>query len=211
MSARNSQNINQQTEDRFCTEMEWNAFRYIANEMSSEESLAFEQQLADNQQAREAVARSVQIMEAVSTPSSTVAILETVPNQRQSRRKIAFCFVSAVTLSCLAVIAIVNQSQVVIAPEKTVAPAIANDTKPHTNEQITEQQIDFVMARWTDLATTVTASIEPETADPLTSQLEAASVDEQIINDEPVEENRFAWIVTAVTDEPSNNSQDSNN
>ena len=46
-------------------ELEWDAFRYVANELSADESTAFEQRLADDQEAREAVAHCVEMTHAV--------------------------------------------------------------------------------------------------------------------------------------------------
>lgn len=43
------------------SELDWLAFCYIANELSAEDHKAFEERLADDQQAREAVARAVEL------------------------------------------------------------------------------------------------------------------------------------------------------
>lgn len=48
-------------------ELSWTAFRYVSGEMSVAEAETFEQRLAGDQAAREAVARSVQITQAVTT------------------------------------------------------------------------------------------------------------------------------------------------
>lgn len=55
-------------------ELEWSAFRYVADEMSAEEAAAFESLLAENERAREVVARTVQITHAlVSLPAGEVS------------------------------------------------------------------------------------------------------------------------------------------
>jgi anti-sigma factor RsiW len=46
-------------------DLEWTAFRYVANELSAAEAVAFEDRLADDQAAREAVARCVQLTHSV--------------------------------------------------------------------------------------------------------------------------------------------------
>ena len=46
-------------------ELEWTAFRYVANELPAAELAEFEQRLADDQHAREAVARCVQITHSI--------------------------------------------------------------------------------------------------------------------------------------------------
>ena len=47
-------------------DLDWLAFRYISNEMTGAEAESFEQRLADDQSAREAVARAVDLSQAVS-------------------------------------------------------------------------------------------------------------------------------------------------
>lgn len=46
-------------------DLDWLAFCYIADELSPDEAAAFEERLADDQQAREAVARAVELTRAV--------------------------------------------------------------------------------------------------------------------------------------------------
>lgn len=46
-------------------ELDWLAFCYIAGELTADEALAFEGRLADDQAAREAVARAVELSEAI--------------------------------------------------------------------------------------------------------------------------------------------------
>jgi hypothetical protein len=50
--------------------LDWEAFRYIANEMTSAEVAAFEQLLATDQAAREAVATAVEISQTIHTAES---------------------------------------------------------------------------------------------------------------------------------------------
>ena len=45
----------------------WHAFRYIADELSADETEQFEARLADDQVAREAVARAVELSQAIAT------------------------------------------------------------------------------------------------------------------------------------------------
>ncbi len=47
------------------TEVFWQAFRYVGEEMTPTEAAEFEVQLADNQAAREAVARVVELSQLV--------------------------------------------------------------------------------------------------------------------------------------------------
>ena len=48
------------------SELDWQAFRYVASEMTELETTAFELQLAEDQLAREAVARAMELTETVS-------------------------------------------------------------------------------------------------------------------------------------------------
>ncbi len=49
--------------------LDWLAFQYISEELTDEEVLAFEDQLAEDQDAREAVARAVELTHTVSAVS----------------------------------------------------------------------------------------------------------------------------------------------
>jgi len=48
-------------------DLDWQAFRYVAGEMSSDEAAVFERRLADDQSAREAVADAVELAQALAT------------------------------------------------------------------------------------------------------------------------------------------------
>jgi hypothetical protein len=67
-------------------ELDWLAFCYIAGEMSRDETAAFEQRLADEQEAREAVARAVELTRAIAAAKAarpTVpASVSAVPRRR---------------------------------------------------------------------------------------------------------------------------------
>jgi len=51
-------------------ELDWSAFCYAAGEMTESEAAAFEQRLADDQAAREALARAVELTQVVATAES---------------------------------------------------------------------------------------------------------------------------------------------
>lgn len=53
-------------------DLDWLAFRYVSNEMTGAEIESFEQRLADDQSAREAVARAVDVSQAVSATRNDV-------------------------------------------------------------------------------------------------------------------------------------------
>ena len=72
---------NQSESDR-----EWLAFRYIAGELSSEETAAFEAELETSQVAREAVARAVELTQAVAKAEShDVELVESAARKARDR------------------------------------------------------------------------------------------------------------------------------
>lgn len=69
----------------------WDAFRYVADEMSADEVDAFEQSLAENQSAREAVVRAVQVTQAVASVAAdgVAESVEAVASRTSSSRFVA--------------------------------------------------------------------------------------------------------------------------
>ena len=65
---------------------EWLAFRYIAGELSGEETAAFETELEVSQVAREAVARAVELSQAVAIAESQQVELVEVASRSTSRK-----------------------------------------------------------------------------------------------------------------------------
>lgn len=74
--------FNNQTE----SDREWLAFRYIAGELSGDETAAFEAELESSQAAREAVARAVELSQAVAIAESQEVELVKAAS-KHSRRK----------------------------------------------------------------------------------------------------------------------------
>jgi ferric-dicitrate binding protein FerR (iron transport regulator) len=86
------------------SELAWLAFRYVAGEMTVEEAEAFEGRLDQDQQAREAVARVVELAGAVAAQAPQAAT--TLPFRRRATIR---TFVAAATMAaaaCLAWLAI---------------------------------------------------------------------------------------------------------
>ncbi len=75
-----------QTNER--DELDWLAFRYISNEMTATEADAFEQRLANDQLAREAVARAVDLVQAVADLPADVVSLATTQHSPFAARSI---------------------------------------------------------------------------------------------------------------------------
>jgi hypothetical protein len=66
------------------SELDWSAFCYAAGEMTEAEAAAFELRLADDQTAREALARAVELTQAVATAESLepVVVVRSQPSGR---------------------------------------------------------------------------------------------------------------------------------
>ncbi|HUG92976.1 MAG TPA: hypothetical protein VML55_19200 [Planctomycetaceae bacterium] len=79
------------------------AFRYVAGEMADAESAAFEQRLAADQQAREAVARAVEIAQAVTVlgPQAVAAAGPAFASVRRPSRRAALVMLVATVAACL--------------------------------------------------------------------------------------------------------------
>ncbi|MCH7989111.1 MAG: hypothetical protein IID46_08160 [Planctomycetes bacterium] len=84
----------------------WNAFRYVADEMSAGEQGDFERQLAADQSAREAVVRAVQLTQAVASLSADVprSTIQTGDHTTPSRRTVGVWSVAAGLSVCLVLI-----------------------------------------------------------------------------------------------------------
>ncbi|MFQ5731265.1 MAG: hypothetical protein ACE5KM_04840, partial [Planctomycetaceae bacterium] len=99
--------MNPQSENQWTPrdDLEWTAFRYVANELSAEEAAAFEQRLADDQAAREAVARCVEMTHAVvALAEAEEAHVLATPSAAGSRRGVwsVVACVAAVAAVCSA-------------------------------------------------------------------------------------------------------------
>ena len=79
-------------------ELDWLAFRYVADELPADARSAFEQRLAEDQTAREAVAEAVELAAAVYESAATgdyVYREPARPSRRQKATRIAVCLLSA--------------------------------------------------------------------------------------------------------------------
>ncbi|NQT40973.1 MAG: hypothetical protein HQ581_26005 [Planctomycetes bacterium] len=86
-------------------ELDWAAFRYIADEMSAEETVAFRRRLATDLSACEALARAVELSQTVATAAGEEVRLsadgQTSPRRRYRPRHVGWTVVAAV---CVAVV-----------------------------------------------------------------------------------------------------------
>ena len=171
----------------FRDELEWSAFRYATNEMSRDESDAFEQRLAEDQQAREALTRTVHITNAVvSQPVSVSA--DTTKSATTSRWAsiativaiVAVCAAFAVGLKLLTVTP--KSNDVVQSPKKP-------DDSTASRDRVIDAWLNFDPDELDD-------EIAPPVEDvALTVTPERISADE----------GEFDWVVAAVSPEAMEN------
>jgi hypothetical protein len=65
------------------SDLAWTAFRYVANEMSADEAVSFELRLAVDQEAREEVARTVELTQTMASVPQTISQPPSVRPWRQ--------------------------------------------------------------------------------------------------------------------------------
>src|SRR5947207_5663100 len=87
-------------------DLDWLAFQYVSGELTPAEAAAFEQTLAEDQAAREAVASVVQTADAVLAlePSHSAMICQSNP-QRSTWRERARWMVAGAAAACVAIVA----------------------------------------------------------------------------------------------------------
>ena len=84
-------------------ELEWSAFCYAAGEMSPADAAAFEQRLAEDQTAREALARAVELTEVVATAESLEPLVTVRSQSTTWSRRVAWMAIGSAA-SVLAVL-----------------------------------------------------------------------------------------------------------
>lgn len=76
-------------------ELSWSAFRYIAGEMPADEQVRFEEQLAVDQQAREAVALAVQLAHGIAAAPERPTVVAPARRKRRLRVRLAWSAAAA--------------------------------------------------------------------------------------------------------------------
>ena len=181
----------------------WNAFRYVADEMSADEQDDFEQQLADDQSAREAVVRAVQLTQAVASlpvevPNSPI---QTGGKSTPSRRFVGVWSVPIGIAVCLITISgfyfVGTFGKLFVSPD-----LIRRD------DALNIEGAGVLVAMWSDSETALEELINPDLS--IESEDDSADLEEQIEEseqlamvafDEALNE-RFNvpdWMLAAVT------------
>jgi hypothetical protein len=104
------------------SDLHWLAFRYAAGELSPDESSAFEARLAEDQEAREAVAAAVELAAAVI--AARPALPETLPfvaPRRHPWRWVA----TVAAAACVALVVWASRPPGTTEPERDAAPDVA--------------------------------------------------------------------------------------
>ena len=89
-------------------ELAWSAFRYIAGEMPADEQARFEEQLATNQQAREAVALAVELTHGVAAMPERPTVV--APSRRKRRVRVRLAWAAAAAAAVCAAFVLGRQS-----------------------------------------------------------------------------------------------------
>jgi hypothetical protein len=182
-------------------ELNWLAFRYISGEMSPEELDLFELRLADDQDAREAVAQSVQLTHAlVSLPiTDDNTLLSEVAQQQGRSRSFAWAtagVVSAIAAICLSFVIGTRFSEN-DKPETggTTASLGQGTQKPSITGTLAE---DSIVTVWLDGAAEVISS--DSGSNELFSDPEET---EDILGTESLsaKEGQFDWVLAALDSE----------
>jgi hypothetical protein len=82
-------------------QLDWLAFRYIAGELTADDEELFEQRLAEDQTARDAVDQAVELQEAIRLASSEAASDRGGDAARRIRRRVAWAAAAAASLALL--------------------------------------------------------------------------------------------------------------
>lgn len=169
-------------------ELDWLAFRYVANELSEGEAAEFERRLADDQSAREAVARSVQLTHAVVSLAEPAV---TAGSRRPSGRQQVWAWIglgAAAAAVCLAFwLGRPGSAPSPIDTDSADHKVAINRVKP-SGASIREDVVGKVITAWTRLD----ESIEP--GPPAVVEEPAQALAET----ESAEDGQFDWVVAAL-------------
>ena len=197
MNVRESENPN---EDSFRDQLEWSAFRYAAEEMSCEESDAFEQRLAEDQQAREALARTVHITnaivrqpEVVSPPEVTTA---SIGGKRRASDWKSISAIAGIVAICVIFAFGLRFSNV------TPQPGSSSGSVAKVEEPVNAR--DLVIAAWVDFQEVGELPEKSLIADNETpvDDVSPTIVPEPI---SPEDDGKFDWVIAAVSPEAMEN------
>lgn len=161
------------------TELNWHAFRYIADEMDSAEREAFEDQLADDQQAREAVAEVVELTQSV------VLAVESSPNTESTTQPARFAPLAWMSLGAALCLAVTLTLQ----PANPTVPSVASNDAT-ANSELAEH--------WVSSGRTA----ENEASE-WHAPLPQDALESELVLNESTESDIPNWLLAAVSKQPS--------
>ena len=128
-------------------ELHWQAFRYVAGEMGEEERDGFEQQLASDQPAREAVVDAVELTRAVKCALQNEPVM---PGESAARHSFTSWWLGAAmgSAACLLIVLGIQPSPV---PNREAAnPSSPSKTSSNDEGQVLQDD-GALAARWSEL------------------------------------------------------------
>ena len=207
-------------------DLDLQAFRYVGHDMTDEELQQFEERLADDQPTREAVARAVQIGQAVafSRPAVSQELSSSSPRRSSRRRRKRLAIVaSSVAVAFLAGVGIFHWFDLGLSQDglfqdlpivnsgaqlhPTALPAADGDSTTDTLVAALNGSAGHVLALWSESAPEFGQSVDGLTDDGGSNtnddseQLEMAiaASDSLISNDDDTEFDLPDWMLAAVS------------
>lgn len=174
-------------------ELHWLAFRYVAGELTADEESRFEERLADDQAAREAVEEVAELSDAI---RMTVDDFPTLPQRRSLIRRVSWV---AATLAGLLLVALVYWWSPLSSDSKTEDTTAEVPSEPGVPAANDDEETSMAMA-WSQL--------RAENADGLMAsevgkwvQSETAASEADFVPGGPATSEVPGWLLTAIESE----------
>jgi anti-sigma-K factor RskA len=192
-------------------DLNWDAFRYVASEMTTDETAAFEQLLAESQQAREAVATALQLAQTVALTAGAEAAEPLATTKRDARWLSAAGWMTAGAALCLAVVFAVNPERWGATAKRTETPTAPAKVTVE-DESATRLAVLWAVSR--DQLTDGETSAPDENVSELFAALDGLvhqQLDDTGVEDTPpemIESLAPSWLVMAVSGTKDENETD---
>ena len=185
-------------QDEHEDEVNWQAFRYVAGEMSEVEVERFEEQLALDQSAREAVATAAQLAQTVAlTESQEPVTLRPALAARSEKRMLrAAVWMGLGAAACLAIVLSAgwldfSKDAKIASPDDTPPPAMADD-------EATRLAMSWIETK-DELADEANGGQDPQ--NDLLNVTEDETIAAEMSGDEEIEVETPSWLLLAVREE----------
>jgi hypothetical protein len=104
-------------------DLDWSAFCYLADEMSPAEAAAFEDRLATDQPAREALAKAVELTQLIAAADSSPAALVSPPRRHTAGSRQRLTWIALAGLACSVLVALCSSAFIHRARQAQLAAA----------------------------------------------------------------------------------------